>query len=212
MKKLVLISTLVAVLAGTSAFGQGYMNFSQGKSAVWDGFTAAPNASRTSNVDVAFLWASGNSVVPTVASIMASTPTNGTASLTSAAWTDILNDPNFHLGVNNNTAALISAVVQNANGGFNGVATPVQGSSLGACTLFIIGWNSAYATPALAAAANSAVGWSVTQNYVLVDNLTLPGTMTLTPFGVTPIAVPEPTTMALAGLGGLSLLLFRRRK
>jgi len=41
---------------------------------------------------------------------------------------------------------------------------------------------------------------------------TLQTVPTFVMYGVPVVAVPEPTTMALAGLGGLSLLLFRRRK
>jgi hypothetical protein len=41
----------------------------------------------------------------------------------------------------------------------------------------------------------------------------LPGFVSFTPFTVSPAGViPEPTTLALAGLGGLSLLLFRRKQ
>jgi hypothetical protein len=49
--------------------------------------------------------------------------------------------------------------------------------------------------------------WSL---YLADENLG--GVMTVNSWGLIATTVPEPTTLALAGLGGLGLLLFRRRK
>jgi len=217
MKKLVLISTLIATFAGLSAFGQGYFLFTTGKSQVWNGLgaTATPNSTA---IDVAFLWSAG-ATAPDVSAILSSVPTSATTGNTvwsaSAAWSDILNDPNYTLALNN-TSGLVASVAATANGAINynsGTAVGIANTSVGTLYhVYEIAWNGAYATPALASAANAAVGWSSVFTYTAYA-------FTATPTGFTGLApqfgtggiVPEPTTMALAGLGGLALLAFRRR-
>jgi hypothetical protein len=121
------------------------------------------------------------------------------------------------LAYNNNTAVAVQTA-NLANGAFsyNAAATfPISGTAAGGgtATLFLIAWSNAYATPALAQAAGSILGWSAPFNYNYTASIGTPLTILASgfaPFGVA--GVPEPTTMAVAGLAGLSLLLFRRRK
>jgi hypothetical protein len=223
MKKIIVISILTGWLAATSAFSQGYFIFSAGKSQVWDGFTTAGVSTLAATVNTTFLWAPANTV-PTVASYLTSTPTNGnstTLELYSVAsvWAAIL-DGQFTLAVNNATSTFVSQVTS-ANGSFNydsGFSFPVTGTTPGITyTIYEISWDAQYATPALAAAANgglgSAVGWSSPAQYTPVIQIGTPPTMTaLFPKFGTFDPVPEPATLALAGLGGLALLVFRRRK
>ena len=219
MKKLVIISTLIASFAGLSAFGQGYFLFTSGKSQVYDGFSTGVSHTAT-DVNVAFLWAA-SSAVPSVDSILASVPTTattGNSTWTAAtAWTAILDDPNFTLALNSGTGNSLATVGTLATGAFSyntGNAFPVLNTAVnGNYTVFIIAWNSLYATPAAAAAANSAVGWGSPFAYTAAALTGAPQTMIgASPnFGVGGI-VPEPTTMVLAGLGGLALLAIRRRK
>jgi hypothetical protein len=108
--------------------------------------------------------------------------------------------------INTTTAGAI-----NYNGGtaFAGPTTTAVG---GTYSLFMIGWSGGYATPALAAASGqSAVGWSAPFSYTATALTAAPNLMGVTAFGVAGV-IPEPTTMALAGLGGLALLAIRRRK
>jgi len=213
MKKLVLISTLIATFAGLSAFGQGYFVFTTAKSQAY-----LNGAVGGTGVDLAFLWGSASDT-PEVNGILSSVPTSAStgnsAWQASTAWSDILTDPNFTLALNN-TSGLVAVAASPVNGAASynaGGAFGVQGTQpTTAYHLFMIAWSSAYATPALAAAANAAVGWSSVFTYNSYALTSTPTGMTAsTPaFGVGGI-VPEPTTMALAGLGGLALLAFRRR-
>jgi hypothetical protein len=217
MKKLVLIGTL---LVGVSAFGQGYFTFTSGKSIVYNGFTGGAAALNTA-VNTSFLWAANTAAVPLVAGIASAVPSSTTvasSSWTAAdAWTAILTDPNFVLAVNNNNNALAVQRTTSAGGiSYNaGASFPILGTTAGtAVRIFEIAWNGAYATPSLAqnaASTDGYVGWAPAFTYT-------PTVFTATPVGFTSVAfgtggiVPEPSTIALAGLGGLSLLLFRRRK
>jgi hypothetical protein len=219
MKKLLTIATMAATLAGISAFGQGYFLLGGNAGAVWTSPSLPGGPARGPAVyDVALLWAPGNGVTPAVDSIMASTPTNFAGSVSAtAAWNAILTDGNFQLAYNNNTALPVqSGTGGNGNFAYNGAGTfPISGtaSAGGSATLFLIAWSNAYATPALAQAAGSILGWSAPFNYSYTSQIGTPGSIAaagFAPFGV--VGVPEPTTMALAGLAGLSLLLFRRRK
>jgi len=224
MKKNLLIAAAVMVVS-VSSFGQGLFLFSGNTKTAWDNFTV-PNVGKLgATIDVALLWApSGSSAA--ITSIMASTPTNaavvGTTYSAPAAWSAILNDPNFHFAVDGGTSANVQSTTTaggawtyNGSGSFsvNGTAgnTPYS--------VFVIGWSSAYATPALAAAANAPLGWSSVFSYTSGQLPSGPGAFPAgTPaqqFGVlqgTVGTVPEPATLALAGLGGASLLFFRRKK
>ena len=217
MKKTIAFALLVVSFAGLSAFGQGYFLFTTGKSQVWDDFSVYPPAT-SSDVDVAFLWAAEGDV-PAVDSILVSTPTTGSLGLggTLEAWPDILSDPNFTLAVNSGAGNSLASVQCTSKGaisydGGTAFAGPLATSPGVTYTLFMIGWDASYATPLLAALDNAAVGWSAPFNYTTSSLTSTPESMQgLTPaFGVG--GIPEPTSMAVAGLGGLSLLLLRRRK
>ena len=217
MKKITLIVSLIATCAGISTFGQGYFQFATGKSQVWDCFTG-PAPTRSATIDVAFLWGA-QGAIPQVESFANGVPTNSMTSSWSqaAAWTAILNDPNFQLAVNSgsgNTLASVlcissGAISYNSGGAFAGPLATTPG---GVYSLFMIGWDAHYATPALAAANFAAVGWSQTFDYTATSQTSIPNSFVgRTPsFGV--VMAPEPATLALAGLGGLLLLLLRRRK
>jgi hypothetical protein len=72
----------------------------------------------------------------------------------------------------------------------------------------------AYTTPALAGANDAWVGWSKIVQYTPTSGVTQPvflNAANLGFFGVGGTPVPEPATFALAGLGGLAMLMFRRR-
>jgi len=223
MKKLIAISLFTAGLAATSAFGQGYFTFTGLTRTVWDGFSTPGNGSiLAATVDTAFLWAPANTT-PDVATVtgVASTPTNNSSPLyngfsTPQAWSAIL-DGQFTLATNNNTGALAS-VLCGATGFISylgGTPFPVAGTTGGVTyTVYIIGWDAQYATPALAAAAFGGVGWSSPFQYTsAVGVIGTPPPMPRSDFGVIgPVPVPEPATLALAALGGLSLVAFRPRK
>jgi hypothetical protein len=108
-----------------------------------------------------------------------------------------------------------------------GVQFPLAGTTGGLTyTLYMIGWDANYATPALAAAAyggaGAAVGWSVPFQITLglsaidVNAPDFPGaSSTAAQFGTISTIVataPEPASTTLALLGGLSLLALRRNK
>ncbi len=216
MKKFVVVISLFTSLAALPAFGQGYGFFGSFPHSVWDGFTTPGLSVASTHVNLAFLWGP-NGDVPMVESILNGVPTNSTILNSTwsvaAAWTDILNDPNFTFGVDNNTSAM--AVAHSApTGGFSydgSAAFPITGTTIGnAYTLFVIGWDASYSTPQSAAANGAAVGWSQPFNYTVVSQITPPNTLSVVPFGVA--GVPEPGVWVLMGFGGLPFLFFRQRK
>jgi hypothetical protein len=225
MKKLVLVSTMIVSLAGMSAFGQGWMSFSLGKSAVYDGFTTPGVSGLGATVDTALMWAPVGTPTPVVSALLASTPTTGNSSTSegytvATAWSDILTDPNFTLAYNyNGGAPVLVTGTTVANGGVANQAYPLSNASGSEqavintfYNVFVISWNAAYATPALAEANNSAVGWSSVFSYEAYAFTSTANALTPPQHIGTFVPIPEPATIALAGLGSLSLLLFRRRK
>jgi hypothetical protein len=219
MKKILLTIGLATTISA-SALAQGSFVFSTAARAVWDDWSlVAPKATASNNV--AFLIGTGESLVGAISD---STATNSMTPVDPVAtWNAILNDPNYKLATNSSTGEL--AVDQTSTLGtvayLNGNVFTVEGTSAngGSVSIFIIGWSYLYADPYLAMAAGSPVGWSseFVYNYAAGPDpgpAGTPGNMNgLFTFGVSPVVVvPEPTTLALAGLGAASLLIFRRRK
>jgi len=213
------------MLAGMTAFGQGYLAFTGGKSMAWLNGTIAGGAAST--INVSFLWGTANAL--SGAAVLAGTGNVGSINTTpatnkvawggtdpnAAMWTAILTDANFTLALNNNTHAVVTAPVT-ATGGWNYGNLPVEGAS--ACQTvyaYEIAWAAASgSTPALARTANGALGWGNVFAYTLTASTSAAGTISgAAQMGVGKYyPVPEPATIALAGLGAMGLLLFRRRK
>ena len=223
MKKTIALTVIAASLVGSSAFAQGYFNFTSGKSQVYDGSGAA--AVLASTVDVALFWGPA-STTPAVDALATqslklgnNTTSQNTVGYTApTAWADILSGT-FTMGVNaatsGNVIALSSAtgaLAYNSSASF-GILNTVAGTSY---TLYEVSWLAADgATPTAAAAAGSPVGWSAPIQYTAVSSIGTPQNTSglFASFGTfVPVPAPEPATLALAGLGGASLLLFRRKK
>jgi len=227
---------MMVALSGLSAFGQGFFTFTSGGGFIWNDYTGPGpyRANNTGPVNWAIMLNTGTpSGTPLVATTtgMSSTATNSFGTQAGPlAWNAILNDPNWHLAINNNTAATVIGTTTTV-GGMTGPAAnvtdiPVTGTSVNGGTInaFAIAWDATYATPQLAAAANggngAAVGWSGVLAYQYQNSSLLPvawGTQwgsanTAGAFGVIPTVVPEPASFALAGLGMAAMLIAHRRK
>jgi len=220
MKKIIALSLVAGAFAATTAFGQGYLAIQSGRSQVDDVFTTpgTPTPYDT-KVDVALFIAATGNATPTVEALANGTATTGGAQFSIAqAWTDITTDPNFTEAVDatatpGNPVVMLSSTkgITQYNSGF---AFGLTGTTTaGSYSLYEVSWNAQYATIAAAAAAGSAVGWSPVDNSITLLGSTAPSPEAplFSSFG-TLTSVPEPGTMALAGLGGLSLLAFRRKK
>lgn len=213
MKKTIIALT-VAGLAQLSVMAQGTFNFSTTVGLVWDNTGASSVLTPTAGTyNIGFLIGSVGQT-PSVDSILTSTPTNTPQAVISAAdWTAILTDPNFVLATNYTTSALISTPNTGglSKGKFAGGTVQVNGTSAagGNEIVFVVAWAGSITAP-------TAIGWSAPINYAYGSNIGTPTSFQaqgLTAFGIDTVgAVPEPSTMALAAIGGASLLLFRRRK
>jgi len=218
MKKTLL--GLALIVTAVSGFAQGQFLMTSGSHTLWN-WTNSLSPVFTYNggqLDTAFLVGSSTAGSPLVDAIATRTLTNGTTVNISTAWSDILNDPNYTLATNAATGLL--AVGTNTTVGFTtyngGGAFAVTNTVAGNYDVYVIAWSAAYATPALAAAAGVPVGWSNEFTYAAqalggtpASSLQVSGML---PFGIAlPAATPEPSTIALAGLGVSALVAFRRR-
>jgi hypothetical protein len=220
MKKIIALSTLAVSLAVPSVFGQGYMQVTGGFSQALDGFTTPGTLLRDSLINVALLWAPSGTANPMP---LSNTPTTEPYSLPSGAWGDIYPSgtllSGWHVAVDNGDSDASGgqqiimqttsrgAISWNAGLGVDITGTP----SSGPIALMEIGWISSESLSA--AIGNSAFGWSYQPSFTLVSSSTDTGisSPSMAGFGVYG-SIPEPTTLALAGLGGLSLLFLRRKK
>ncbi len=178
---------------------------------------------RDSLINVALLWAPSGTANPFS---LANTPTTEPFGTTPGTdWPLIpttggtaVNGWNLAMdaGGDGETAGTVVQVQTTSRGvvAYNvSLSFDVTGTTVGQnLELMLVGWNSTYATPGSAAGGGSAIGWSYLSSYTMFGQ-TDPNIATpvIANFGVFP-AIPEPTTLALAGLGGLSLLLIRRKK
>lgn len=221
-----MLAVLTLGVSAITTFAQSYVLFgTSGKNWIYDNFTT-PGSSVVSGgtADVAFLIGTGT---PLIEQFYGNNNGNPTGTLSFGAhgdpWNDILTDPHYTLATNMATSAMCT-VLDNTSflvkGGFvynGGVEFRATNNPGGIIQVYVIAWDAdgpAGGNPYLAALDNEAVGWSDLFNYSSPTSvMSAPGPFNaagMTAFGVTP--VPEPVTFALAGLGGLSLLLFRRRK
>ena len=223
MKKILMISTLALTVVSTSVFGQGYFQFTSGKSQAYDGFTTTAVSALGATINVSFLWAAA-STTPNIDTLISNQSlkngTNNQGGLgytAQTAWSTILNGQ-FTFATNAATGALVTAqtsatgVISYNSGLSFGVSNTAPSTTY---TVYEVAWSSAYATPWLASAANAAVGWSSPIQYATVTATGFVNPMLgqFASYGVfAPASTPEPSTLALAALGGASLLLFRRRK
>jgi len=190
MKKQLLTAILAAGVAA-GAFAQGTVIF---ENSLGSGNINVGNNSTFANpgtYQVALLWAAGST---------ANIPLSGLTQIALYAPSGSGNGPGFFYDPAT-------------------VTTPA-GTAGGSQAVFeVAGWQGNFASYAAAVAANAQIGYGSE----FVNNTGNPGGSPATP--ATPISgsggawngnllipVPEPTTLALGGLGAAALLLFRRRK
>jgi len=232
MKKQLVVITALAATA-LSVFGQGFVTLSTSTHKFYDEFTTAGSGIYSAaNVDYALYWAPTTATDPLSAigsqfGAGATTPnlqvaTNGVASIpqTFANLNTLLTGAGFTLGLNGAAIAggTTTAAASAGYGQFQ-LANTTAGNTY---QLIVVGWNASAGLSAIQTGAYTAIGWSNPFNYITGANASDPnGTAAVTSagfmnaFGVAPLATvptPEPATLALAGLGGASLLLFRRKK
>jgi PEP-CTERM motif len=211
MKKLA-FGIAASVVLVASSFGQGKFTEGFGAHTLYNATNSA--YAGTGVFDVAFFFSAVNTT-PTVASAIAtssSTSSSYTAAQYATAWTDILSDPNFIEGTN--TTGVAAQVTSGAAGVANNLGTYLQANSSfnTAYYVYAVAWSSAYSTPQAAQAAGAAVGWSNVITETTGANGTANPTLSgaFSSFGVGVAPTPEPSTIALAGLGISALVAFRR--
>lgn len=220
MKKFALAITLFAAI-DMNALADGYVEFDASKSYVWDEFTTpGTGVVAPGDVTVTFLWA----LVGTPDPLGAGVATNGVFS-TTGGWSTvssmISSGWNIAEDAGNGNAEADVAVNSSGpvKGGFgygSGPPLPLAGTTGGDTYEFVvIGWDNLMGATTLeeGMAEDVPMAWSNGFDYVTGATLEAPvlifSQSGMDPFGVVP--VPEPATLALAGLGGLSLLIVRRK-
>lgn len=236
MKKLIAILATIAAVSGFSAFGQDWMTFEVSSKTVWDNFGAKNvfDAAGAGNIDAILLFSTTGAAdqlssvgtefglrgTGTALDQVATNATSATSpvsvinSMLSSGWS-IANDE-----AQGNALAVATEASGLATGqvGYNttaGAASPFQTQNLGVASgtsieEIVVAFNSSAGSWSTA----SDYGWSNPfQNTVGTsagDAFASSSQSSANQFGVA--AVPEPTTLALAALGGLSMLGLRRRK
>jgi hypothetical protein len=219
-KKFTATLAALVVAGGMSAFGQGFVNFSTAIHYVYDDFSTPGTGvtSTSGNIDATFLWAASGSTDPLGTGLA----TTGVSSAGNA-WSTIgsMLTSGWTVAVNAGTSAEADDNPIGTAGQLNYLtANPfaLSGSAAGGIySVVVIAWNNAGGTLNTleqAEAAGTAVGYSSVFTDPTGASSTSPvnafSNDGMAKFGVS--SVPEPTSIALAGLGGLSMLFLRRRK
>lgn len=212
----------MAAFAAVSSYGQGEINFQGFLHNVANNYTTPGTVTYNTGIDVELFFATSgqSSAVSAIAS--SSSPATLTY-LASTAWADITGDSNFQAVQGSGGAGTVAFFGSGATGGgaYNSSKAYFANNLTGGTTyaFYEVAWytgaSGQYSTLALAAQNNTYVGWSQVFSYSALTG-GVPANFTAANVGSFDVGgtgiIPEPSTMALAGLGGLSLLLFRRRK
>ena len=230
MKKIMSISLLAATLAATSAFGQGYLTINTSNGQVFNGLGATSIAGNTA-LNWGLYWApaaTANPMFSTASSTTGnSTTTSAQAGYTAASQWTALSGSLFQLAFDPNNNQSVIDNVQNGGAVVYWTQDPfspgqgfaVQGTGASSYAFLEVAWSAAYSTPGAAATAGGAIGWSYVSSFgPLPTDPSAPAAgnqPTFASYGVfapTTAPVPEPSTLALAGLGGFGMLMAMRRK
>jgi hypothetical protein len=222
MKKLVVLLITVFTAIGINAFAQdGYVAFQAPGHNIYDVSSSGVGVPAPGDVSVTFLWALTGIADPLGAGV----PTNGLnyvvddygtiESMISSDW--IIAHDASNGGVEADVAVGSTGVVRGDFAYDSGTSFQLAETTAGDTYEFIvIGWDNQFGATTLEEALTEGVpiGWSSEFDYATGassisadENFIESGEA---PFGVD--SMPEPTSLALAGLGGLSMLLVRRRK
>jgi hypothetical protein len=232
MKKQIAILATIIAASGFTAFGQDWITVGTSTHGnVWDSFSGpTPTMAGLNDVNIEVLWATDGTADALGAGTgtnSTGTATGGQATITSmlaSGWTLAQN-----YGSGNGTAALGTVETATEGSGktagqitpYNGgnsfqLSTASTGISGSTIELVLIGFNGSASSYSTA----TALGWtSMLTDPVGLNAADPNGTTTqngdsgFAAFGVESVtATPEPATLALACLGGLSMLGLRRRK
>ena len=233
MKKLIAILGTAIAAAGVSAFGQDWISFSVSDSTIWlNHITPAIPAANAGTVDAVLLWSANTTVgsgdlLPSVGTkfglrgtgtVLDQVATNaidlGVAdpfqiiqTMLSSGWSiaeDIGTGTN---AIGNDSASGKGGLAYNSGNPFQ--VKGVIGASGSEIQEIVLGYNSSASSWTTA----TGIGWSnpfdVTVGTSSTDPYAYATQSSANQFAV--VISPEPTTLALVGLGGLSMLAFRRR-
>jgi hypothetical protein len=220
MKKTILALAVAAI--GVSAFGQGHVNYSNNSTTrVSTNDTVNYKGTALVGGSTGLTYGSGTAPSGFYYALLAQSYAGGAT--VNATLANVLTGGWTYTGV--------TAINGLAGGSISGGAdtTTTAGMPLGAQNQFVVvGWSAnlgitTWAGYSAALAANNFTAGGFTGISAVgtgLGNASPPeaifsGTGIITPFtmfSTTVTPVPEPTTLALAGLGGAALLLFRRRK
>jgi len=234
MKKTLL--TLAIIASAAAAYAQGFVYFGNAgnthtstNSAVGGTATGLTAANGGTTATTYYFALFSSSSAPSSSAAIVGTSASTYAFQNGSGWTfDNPSSTSGYLGAayatNNSTAGQFTATDQDPNNSNQSLLAS------GAAQYFVVvGWSanigstlaaleSWYANPTVAGwVGESAASGSITPaapggSEVSVMGHSAPGIPGFTLGDVTPVPSPEPATMALAAIGGASLLLFRRKK
>ena len=234
MKKTLSIAAAL-VIASASAFAQGNVALSGTLHGIWNNTAngAFQGWQIAGAFDTTLLFAPASTVSALSGFVNGAngSGTNSVANNTTGAlnysvataWTDVESDMGatwFQVNGAASAATVLATGTASGTFSYNSGTAWSAGNTTGGTTysVYELSWytgpSAAWTTLALAEANNAYIGWSKVVQYVPTTGAVAPTTLNAANLGYYGVGglVPEPSTMALAGLGGLSLLLFRRRK